>query len=433
VIQRALYSLLLAAILLANLWLGSARIAGFYYRHRGEKALARAELDLAYESLVASLPWQPGDSPSHVLIGRVIHFAQSNSVPIAALEGRQPLEVFQEGVAAITRGIALNPSDAWAWFNLAEAYRAYRLRRTRLDRLRAMVEGAPGVVAPKGLQNEDPVIIAATLKAKELEPEFSFYHDFLAKLYWDTGFREEAAREIRAGFTLTPQVRAHPWLYDRAFTEALAEPILEGIQRAESNPFVDPLAVLLARAEIFEMLKRPDEAISTYTELRGLGDTLVQAECDLRLAKLHQSEGRFEQSISLLERVLKNDPGSHRGVSALYHLGFAHSKLDAHEEAVSYYRRHLTRKAGSKNVLLALASELEITRENAEAEKIYAALVERFPEDPIPYRRIIDLLRKRRRLVEALRYAERFAEAVPGSEMAASLIRDLRRGDADLP
>ena len=171
---RALYSLALLALLAVNAWLGAGRIMGFRHRYAGEEHLAVAELDEAYESFQAAREWEGSHSFTNVLLGRVIHLAQANGVTPAALEGQEPDAVSAAGVSAIIRGISLNPSDALAWFNLAQAYRGYQIARTRIDRLRAMVEAVKAGKSPReareaaegsGLRPEDLMSIVATTKA----------------------------------------------------------------------------------------------------------------------------------------------------------------------------------------------------------------------------------------------------------------------------
>ncbi|HXI04078.1 MAG TPA: tetratricopeptide repeat protein [Candidatus Saccharimonadales bacterium] len=433
--------LALVILLATSFWLGVKRIIGFLYRYRGEEALSHARMDEAYTNLVASLKWQPLDSPSYVLIGRVIHLAQSNSVPIKPLAGKSPEQVFAEGVGAIAWGISLNPSDGWAWFNLAEAYRAYGLKKTRLDRLRAMVEAAKAKAAgkeapatpsgeePAAFTGEDVVIVAADLKAMQLEPQSSFYHDFLSLLYWDRGLKDDAAREIREGFSLTPQSAAHPWLSNREFTAGLLQPILEGIDRSRSSRFVDPLAPLLARGEVFEAAGHLDDALEAYQELQKEGGPGVETECDLRIARLQQRLGYWPESVRLLQRILELEPDSPRATLALNLLGIACSNLGEHEQAVQYLRRYTTRAVASTPVLLSLAGELEQTGGDLEAEKIYTAVIQRDPGSSLAWTRLIQLLRRHRRRVEALSWAQRFEAEMPDNDTAHRLVVELSHPD----
>ncbi len=435
---RGLYSLALAALLASSVWSGTSRIMGFLHRYDGEKALTRAEVDAAHEDFVAARGWRGDDAYTWVLIGRVIQLAQANAVPLDAYRGKLPHEVAAEGIAATSRGLSLNPSDAPSWFNVAQAYDSYHSARTRTERLRAMVEAAKAGEDPMqarrrmhgvGLSSEDLMVVASTLKASELEPQFSFYHDFLAKLYWDRGLLEDASREIRQSFALTPQLFAHPWITDTKLTTGLEKPILEGIDQAASNPFVDPLAARLARADVFEIVGRVDDAISVYKELRLLGDPDVEKECLLRMGRLILGEKDYETGIRLLERLVELDGDGPRGSLAQYHLGLAYSELGDHEKAVQFFKRHLLRMGATSGALLSLAAELEAIGEDTEAEKIYVGLIERHDEDSRPFVKLVELLARKRRHVEALRYARRLAEEVPGSAEADSLLQALRRSE----
>jgi len=438
VIARALYALALAALLAGSVWSGTARMMGFIHRYKGEHALTHGEVDEAYADLVAATQWQEANATNWMMIGRVIHIAQSNAVRLTALKGKEPGEVAAESLAATIRGLHLNPSDAPAWFNVAQAYDAYHSARTRIDRLKAMVKAAQAGEDPavarkemdaRNLSSEDLMIIASTLKASELEPEFSFYHDFLAKLYWDRGLLDDAGREIRQAFSMTPQLFAHPWITDTKFAGDLEEPILEGIDLAATNPFVDPLAARLARAEVFETVGRIADAIEVYKGLRLLGDPDVEKECLLRMGKLLLGEKDYEAGIRLLERLVELDGDRLRGSIAQYHLALAYSDLGDHEKAVQLFKRHLHRMVGSSTVLLSYAAELEAIGQDTEAEKIYIGLIERHEEDSRPFVKLVELLTRKRRYVEAMRYAQRLAEEIPDSNEADSLLEALRRSE----
>jgi len=433
-ILRALYSLALIVLLAVSIWLGASRIIGFSHRYAGEEALSRAELDFAFEELTEATTWQPGDAYNYVLVGRVIQLAQDNGVTLTMLEGLDPAQASAHGISAIIKGIGMNPSDALGWFNMAQAYRSSRIARTRMDRLRAMVEAVRTGKSPSearaaaegtGLRAEDLMVIAGTLKARGLEPEFSFYWDFLARLYWDRGLPGEAAGEIREGFRLTPQIYAHPWIADAAMTADLQGPILEGIRASAASSFIDPLAPLLARAEVLERLDRKEDAITAYQELRMTGGGEVQDECDLRIARLQQALGRYEESMGLLERVVAADPLGRRAGSAYFHLGVAEAQRGDHPKAVAHFRRHLSLKAGSPVALLALAHSLEKIGRDKDAEQIYAGLVDRMEDDPRPYERVIRLLLRRRQKAEAFHYADRYSKVSTDAGTPAEILKRL--------
>lgn len=433
-ILRWLYTLGLLALLGATSWVGVQRIMNFKHRFTGDKALVAARMDEAFGAFTAALEWHDADAYGHVLVGRVIQLAQDNGVPLAALEGHMPAEVSAVGISAITKGIGMNPSDSLGWFNLAQAYRSSRVARTRMDRLKAMVEAVKAGKSPReaqaafegqGLGREDLVVIAATEKAIRLEPEFSFFHDFLAKLYWDRGMLEEARREIREGFALTPMRQAHPWLEDREFLEGLQEPILEGLRRSASTRFVDPMASKLAEAEVLESLGRNEEAEAAYEELQVMGGPDVREECDLRLARLLQKQGNFEASVERVQRVLAADPDGRRAGLAHLYMAVAAGRSGNPAKAVEHYREHLARRTGNPAVLLDFAAQLELIDRDAEAERIYEGLIERGTQDPHPYERLIRLLASRRRSDDAYTYATRYSQEIPGSGTPAEIIQRL--------
>lgn len=433
-ILRWLYTLALLALLAGSGWNGLHRVMSFKHLHSGDKALIAARMDDAYGHFTAALRWQGSDPYTHVLVGRVVQLAQDNGVNLTALTGEDPANVSALGISAIIRGIALNPADALGWFNLAQAYRSSRMARTRIERLKAMVEAIKAGKSPQeaqlaleteGLTPEDLMVVAATSTAIRLQPEFSFNHDFLAKLYWDRGLEEKAAAEIRKGFALTPQRHAHPWLDEEEFLEGLQEPILQGIRQSASTRFVDPLASKLAEAEVLESVGRIDEAVEAYRDLWELGGPDIRQECDLRLARLYQKDGDYEASVDLLERILAADPDGRRSGPAHQLLAVAAARAGHPEESVRHYRAFLSRRVGSPPVLLDFAAQLELIDRDAEAERIYEGLIERQDVDHRPYERLIQLLAAQRRINEAYAYATRYSQAIPGSGSPAEIMERL--------
>jgi tetratricopeptide (TPR) repeat protein len=419
---------------LLNTYSGAAKIFGFWNGWSGSKALAHAELDLAYSRLRSALAWQPGNEVYRVIVGRVIHTAQSNGVPLEALEGHQPTDVLGVGVDAVTSGIAMNPADAWAWFNLAEVYGGFRFARIRLDRMRrageAAASGAPEQVDPPepagvGLDPEDRIAAAATMKALELEPEFFFYHDFLAKLYWDRGLKEAAGREIRESFALMPRVEVHPLRDDHKIVEELADPILEGIDRAALNPSLDPSLALQARAGVLELLGRSREAIAAYQALALRDASAHVIECDLNIGRLRQHLGEFRESIPFLERVTARDAGGGAGTAAIYFLAQAHSRLSDHQQAVAYLKKYLALAPGSLHAYLRLGEELEEAGSPVEAEQILVTAVRKFPDEPVAYERVIASLVRHEKLEEAQLYAEALRHKDAANKTAEGLLRRL--------
>jgi tetratricopeptide (TPR) repeat protein len=427
---RGLYIAALLAILAANAYGGIAKIIGFYHRFHGERTLVRAEMDVAFEHLTGARAWQPRDETGHLMMARLVHLSQANGLRVEGLKGLKPEEVLHFGLDAAAYAIRTSPSDAWAWFHVAEVYRGYQSARKRMERMvaagRAAARGAtPTVATPAvsaGPEPEDGIVAAAALKAQGLDPDFYFYHDYIARLYWKRGLQSEAEAEARQAFALMPQPEAHPMLDDAEPTQGLGEAILEGIDTAGSNPFIDPLVVARSRADMLERLGRADEAIAAFEELRTLGDEDLEAVSSLHLARLYQGQGKYKASVDLLHRVREIEQGGTRAL-ALYYLGLAHARLGEHEEAVQYLRRYLTKRTGTLRALMMLAGELEALGERTEAERYYVALVDRFPGEPEPYVKLIGLLRSQRRIGEALAYAERFRSENPGDPTVERLIR----------
>lgn len=436
---RGLISALVMSLLALNTWWGATKVVAFRHRYRGEMALASADLNQAYLSFRSTLAWQPGDPQSHVLIGRVIQLAQANGLPIEAIEGHQAIEALGIGVAAVAQGISLNPADSWAWFNLGDLYQGFRTGKRRIEMMKRAGEAAgstegtagPTQVSretpaePPGLGPEDSITVAAALKALELEPDYFFHHDFLARLYFERGLTAEAAREIRESLALWSRVEAHPILEDADLVRELAEPILEGIDRSATSAYAGPVMAARGRGRILEKLGRFSEAVAAYEELRRIGDEEIAAECDLELGALEQRRGRFAESLEYLDRAAGAAPDSTYGIWALYHMGLAHSRLGERQKAVDFFRKHLERAPESLPGYLALAGELEQVGQSAEAERLYVSAVRRFPDVPTTYLKVIDQMRRHGKAKQALLYAEALRKVSPDYEDAEKLIQEL--------
>lgn len=405
----------LIALLVFNTWYGIARIAGFRHRHAGEIALDAAELDRAFASLNASLFWQPDDAPTYILIGRVIHLAQANGLPVKGLEGYTPLQKFGVGFSAIGRAIALNPADTWAWSSLAEMYRSNRAGRHRLKRLREITESmAPDGTMPATPKRpatpepspEDRLLFAAALKAGDLEPENYYYHDLLAELYFEQGMRSEAGTEIRNAFALMPALEFHTRGMDEDLLEEMSDQILEGIEKASATDYFPPSMSLRARAQVLQVLGKVPEAVAAYLSLAKLGGIEHEIECNLAVGQLYQSTGKFRESIPFLDRVIEEDPNGPAGSEAVHQRALAFAGLEEHRRAVDDLRRYLATHSGSQDLLMTLARELIAADDMPAAEKVYRGVIASNQDYEEAYRQLIALLLRQRRSTEALAVAE---------------------------
>ncbi len=424
-----IFHVVLAAALLANTWAGVSRIRSFVLRFDGEEAIARGELDQAYERLLRARWWQPGDSPGHVLIGKVVQHAKSNGLTLASLGGLDQQQTLGVGAGAVARGIVLNPADAWTWLNLATLYQGHRTARVRVEILRRL--GAPATeTRTSALDPEDVVSLAAIHKAIEAEPDFYFHHDFLAKLYWDRGMKQEAAEAITSAMALMPRLPEHPILALEPFIREMAEPILSGIRMGGRNPYLGPVMAARARAGILEKLNRHADAVEAYAELRELGGEQLWPECDLSIGKLEQLQGRWNESIPSLEQALSNGEGTPVGAAALYYLGLAQERLQQHASAEDYFRRYLARTPGALHGYLRLADTLEAQGRSAMAEEVLLGAVRKFPEDRQAYDKLIAHMRVHGRSRQAIPYAEALKKLDPDQQAVDRLLDLLRKEGA---
>lgn len=433
---KTISGLILIAGVAANALSGAAKVIAFHHRHQGEMALARAELDLAFDHFRSARDWQPGDAPTHVFLGQVIYHAQANGLPLEALEGHEASDIFGFGLASDIHAIALSPADPYAWSGLVNVYQGSRSARIRYKKMReagdaAAVGGAPlapsrDEVTAARFDPEDFVSIAATLQGLELEPNFYFYHDYLAKLYWDRGFKTEAAAEIRESLTQWPRLEVHASLENDRMVRELSEPILQGLEASASNPFAGPVMAMLSRAEMLDRLGRTEEAIAAYDSVKKLGDPAIIPLCELTIGKLEVQRGRYREGIAALAPVLEDPSGRTYAAWALYYMGVARAGLGEHKEAASLFRRHLEAMPESLQGYLSLGAEEEINGRSDEAERLYIAAVVKYPADPTTYMRVIEQMRRHGKAKQALSYAEALRKVGQDEEAAERLIEQLR-------
>ena len=444
---RRVWVALLLVLLVANSWSGWAKVMAFRNRYLAKTLMEEAKLENAMARLRASVAWRPVDAQSYIGAARVAQQALANGLPLEGLEDK-PLETLGTAVAGAANGVSRNPVDPWGWFNLSTLYQGYRSARRRDEILRRagqksldveklaveLMAGESGIPEPDpngpekpvGLEPEDIPTIAALHKAIELEPNFYAYYDLLAKLYWDRGMNEEAARYIRISMGLAPRIAAHALLTRSEFVTDLAEPILQGIEDSSVSTFVGAITSTRARAEMLSQLRRHEEAITAYAELRRLGGTILEPECDLALGKLEQRRGRFTESIPILEKAALVRDVDRSGISALYYLGKAHSREGNSEKAVEYFREYLAERPDIHQAYIVLARELDALEKSDEAERILIAAVRKFPTTPLAYRMVVDHLRAQGKPKQAIPYAEGLHRVDPADLGVEKLIRTLK-------
>ncbi|MBI3448713.1 MAG: hypothetical protein HY049_07345 [Acidobacteria bacterium] len=435
-IRRALRRAGLLVLLSLSVWDASSRIAWFTHRHRGERALAAGDVATAFDEFVKARSWEPGDGPGQVLVARAVEISEANGVTIPALAARGAEERFGVGVAAVTAAVAANPADAWAWFNLAEVYRSHVAGGERLARLRAVVAAAKaGVSHPeKAAPNvrrapgyEERVMAAACLTASDLDPEFFFYRDALAVLYWRSGLTKEASELVRRSFELTPNAEVHTLLDDAAFAKDVADAILAGI---DSGPSVDREtrnARLSARATILERVGRRKEAIEAYRNFATSGEPELTTFGRLKIGQILQDEGKFEESLSPLGDVIASDADGDSGTSALYLMGIAYGRMQDHARAAEFLKRYLARRAGGLEIILDLADELAALGKAPDAERTYVGALKAYPDEPEACARFASFLLHQRRRDEATPYIEKLRALAPDDSRIELLRSEARK------
>ena len=237
---------------------------------------------------------------------------------------------------------------------------------------------------------------------------------------------DEAARAVRVSFSLMPLFSPHTLLDDEELLQGLANPILEGVRLARSTPGIEPVVVARGQAEVDDRLGRNAEALAAYDRFLELGGRAVEAECRYAQARLHHREGRYEESLDLLERVAQIDENGNWGIGALRLLGVAHAEIGDHESAIDALRRFRAKRPEALAPLILLADGLRRAGNEEEAGRFYLVAVRRFPEAPLAYRRLISYLERTRQYDEALKYARRLRERLPHDESAEALVQRLR-------
>lgn len=434
--DRRLRTGFLATLLLANTLLGGAKVLAFVDRYRAEKEIESAELNEAFDHLNASLRWSPGDAPTYILIARATSLAETNGIPLKEMAGYTPAQRLGAGIAALGHAIALNPADSWAWFTLAEMYRSSAAARARLEKLRSIGDpAAAGRSLAAGLPvpnagPEDVMQLAAAQMAVDLDPDFYFYHDFLAAFYRARGLDAIAREEARKSFALFPALEGHGALMKPGAVEDLAQPILAGLEEAGANEFIPAVTTASARAIFLEMIERYPESIAAYQDLARIGGEPYVAESELSIARILQKQEKYRESIPYLNRLIESDSESPRATAAFLLRGIAHAHTEEHKLAVADLRKYLARSAGDAGIMMMFAEQLAKMGQPAEAEKVYAGLVKAHREDPDVYGPMIRFLMERRRWSEARVYAEELRQRAPDDPLAETLLREIEVAEA---
>jgi tetratricopeptide (TPR) repeat protein len=423
--RRRVLQAALVLLLVINTWAGVTRIGFFVTRHAGEEALAEARMDDAVNHLKASIWWQPGNSPGHVLLARAIHLSMANGLPLKAWPGATPDDLLAAATVLVTNGISISPGDAWAWFNLAQVFRGYQLGGQRRSRLLAPSGKQEGTSEPSGLAPGDEVIIAASLMAEALEPAFFFYRDFLALLDLRRGLLDDAEGEMRESFRLMPLRSAHGTLDDDTI-RLLAAPVEEGIRFAAAGSHVTPALVARSWAEFGQVLGRDEEAITAWRDLRALAGKTVWDECDYQSARLYQRLGRHAESSPLLERVVADGGGGSWRARSLLLLAQARSHEGDHMAALQFLADYRDALPRSFRPLYYMAREWELIGDSNEAGRLYRATTRRFPGEPLAWTNYIRFLRREGKIREALGEAEEFVRRHPDNAQAEKMTKDLR-------
>ncbi len=426
------------------------QIIYFVHRHRGEEALTAAELGQAHTSLAAAAAWRPEDAPTRILQARVLRLALANGLPVPGHEAGDDGALLAAGVQHLAAAIHLNPADAWAWFNVAELHGAHQRGRERLERLRAAGEENPEPdpgeeTAPAGgeervasggdevparpveVQPEDPVVAAAARKALEREPAFYFYHDFLARLYAERGFKDAAREEIRQAFALMPDPSVHPILAAAGLLEPFAGAALAGMEEAGRSGAFPPAVLVRARAELHRRLGQIEAAVQAFLELRALGGEEAHAECDLAVGMLLFGAGRHAEALPYLERVIAAGSGTRGWDVALYHRAAARRETGDDAGALADLEAYRRGRPDSLAALLALGRQLERMGRAGEAEQTYRVGTRRFPGEPGAHLALASLLERQQRWSEALAAARVVEEIAPEEEQTQKLLQRLRK------
>lgn len=422
----------LASVVALTIWSGVTRVAAALDRRQADRAIAAVDLSGALEYLEGASAWRPSDPIPHLMRGDIVYrHTLASAVPLRQMPQATPDELLERGTAEIARAVALNPSEDWSWYGVANLYLARRAARVRMEGMRragdvAQREGEEtGPAGAPGLSHEDRVAAAALVQAAALRPSSYVPHDVLARLFWQRGHQREAAREIEASLSLWPVLEAHDPLEEPGLQEDLSEAILRGIDRAATGRFISAEMKEQARAGMLARLGRDEEAAQGWEALYERGDPAVRARAALELGRLAQRRGAFESSLTYLEQALAYGIDTPWGTSALYHLGRARAELGGSEEAIAYFQEYMSRRPALPLGYLALATEQERQGRVEEASRQFDEALERFPDEPGTNRAAIGFRRRQGDLEGALALARRYAGRSPRDPSARDLLREI--------
>jgi tetratricopeptide (TPR) repeat protein len=148
----------------------------------------------------------------------------------------------------------------------------------------------------------------------------------------------------------------------------------------------------------------------------------------VRIARIEQSQGRFEESLVRLRRAAAG-VDARWSAEALYFTGRALSHMGDHPQALDAFTRYLERRPDVPAAWQAVGKEMEATGDADGAETTYRAALERFPSDAGIVRLLVTLLERQGRAEEAAGIAVR-PGASGASREVEEILRQLRQGGA---
>ena len=147
-------------------------------------------------------------------------------------------------------------------------------------------------------------------------------------------------------------------------------------------------SVLLQMAEYFQVQKRPQEAIDTYTYMaRAYADKPLAAKARLRLGELYLNSGKPEQAIAVFEQMLQNGPADDLKPDAIYGQAQAYEAL-GDPDAPQRYARVAEAYPESPLAARSLFQAGRLSQTNGAYEQAlgyFERIVLSYPHDPLRY------------------------------------------------